>query len=114
MIFLKSKERETKELTDVNLLEGDHIWWLRCVVFGAVMNDGLYCYLHLIDVVMHYYWKVPIRFRYDFERVAPIRPAQNTFHINHNAMLLYFRTMNLTAEHSKHIIIIESIDWKFM
>lgn len=97
-------------LTDVNLLAGDHIWCLRCAVFGVAMNDDSYCYLHSVDAVMHYCWKVPIRFRCDFERVAPIQPAQNTFHINHNAVRLYFQTMNLTAKR----IIVESIDWKFM
>lgn len=90
----------------MNLLADDHIWCLRCVVFGVVMNDGLYCYLHshLVAAVMHCCWKVPIRFRCDFERVAPIRPAQNMFHTNHNAVRLYFQTMNLTATHNQHII----------
>lgn len=107
------REGSSQQLTDVDSLEDGHIWCLRCAVFGVVMNDGLYCYLHLIDAAMHYYWTAPIRFPCDFERVAPIRPARNTFHINHSAVPLCSQTMNLTANRDKHDVI-ESIDWKFM
>lgn len=104
-------------ITCVNWLENVHIWGFRCAVFGVLMNSGaswncLCCYSHSIDVTMHYYSRVPARFRCDFVHVAPIRQAsQSTFRIDHSATPQYSPTTNSTVETNNKVSHLQN-EWK--